>query len=237
MNDSSCKNQSTIADETCEGEVSETRNRTLDFTLPMMPIRDMVIFPFMMTPFVVGRESSLRALEAALNVDSRIFLAAQRDPSVEEPKPEDIYPVGCICKVVQAITMDGGHRKVLAEGIERAESITVTNQDGRFSAEVRVAGSTVVADAESKNMMKLAVGLFQQYATLEKSLNPDSAIWKLESRALGELSDVIAANLRISSARKQNLLATFDPLYRLQEVIDILEAEIEGLELKRSSRR
>src|SRR5208283_3173065 len=105
--------------------------------LPMMPIRDMVIFPYMMTPFVVGRESSVRALEEALTADRKIFLATQHDASIDEPKAKDIYQVGSICNIVQSVKMPDGNIKVLVEGVERAKSIEVNDRDGFFVATVR----------------------------------------------------------------------------------------------------
>ena len=106
---------------TATREKSETRK------LPMMPIRDMVIFPYMMTPFVVGRESSVRALEEALTGDRKIFLATQHDASVDEPRAKEIYQVGSICNIVQSVKMPDGNIKVLVEGIERAKSIEVND--------------------------------------------------------------------------------------------------------------
>src|SRR5246127_523265 len=105
--------------------------------LPMMPIREMVIFPYMMTPFVVGRESSVRALEEALNGDRKIFLATQHDASVDEPKAKEIYQVGTICNIVQSVKMPDGNIKVLVEGVERAKATEITDVDGFFVATVR----------------------------------------------------------------------------------------------------
>src|SRR5208282_6648375 len=105
--------------------------------LPMMPIRDMVIFPYMVTPFVVGRESSVRSLEEALNGDRKIFLATQHDASVDEPKAKEIYQVGSICNIVQSVKMPDGNIKVLVEGVERAKSSEVNDHDGFFVATVR----------------------------------------------------------------------------------------------------
>src|ERR1700749_1382146 len=104
--------------------------------LPMMPIRDMVIFPSMMTPFVVGRESSVRALEEALNGDRKIFLATQHDARTDEPKADDIYPVGTIGNIVQSVKMPDGNIKVLVEGIERAKAVELNDSDGFFVATV-----------------------------------------------------------------------------------------------------
>src|ERR1044071_933091 len=97
--------------------------------LPMMPIRDMVIFPHMMTPFVVGRESSVRALEEALNGERKIFLATQHDARVDEPRPDEIYAVGTVGNIVQSVRMPDGNIKVLVEGIERARAVEISDSD------------------------------------------------------------------------------------------------------------
>src|SRR5512144_2093377 len=111
-------------------EKSDTRR------LPMMPIRDVVIFPFMMTPFVVGRESSVRALEEALAGDKKIFLATQHDATVDEPKPNEIYQVGTIVNIVQSLKLPDGNIKVLVEGIERAKILQVIEGEGAYQATV-----------------------------------------------------------------------------------------------------
>src|SRR5487761_2720977 len=105
--------------------------------LPMMPIRDVVIFPHMMTPFVVGRESSVRALEEALAGDKKIFLATQHDASVDEPRPDEIYSVGTVANIVQSLKLPDGNIKVLVEGVERAKVVTVSEDEGYFRAVVK----------------------------------------------------------------------------------------------------
>src|SRR3974390_2776314 len=112
-------------------EKSDTRR------LPMMPIRDVVIFPYMMTPFVVGRESSVRALEESLAGEKKIFLATQHDASVDEPRPDEIYSVGTIANIVQSLKLPDGNIKVLVEGIERGKILQVSNEDGFFQATIR----------------------------------------------------------------------------------------------------
>src|ERR1700735_269389 len=106
--------------------------------VPMMPVREMVIFPQMMTPFIVGREASVRALEEALAGEKKIFLATQHDASVDDPKAEDIYPVGTLANIVQSVKLPDGNIKVLVEGMERARVIQLTSEDGFFRATVRV---------------------------------------------------------------------------------------------------
>src|SRR6266567_1332336 len=105
----------------------------------MMPIRDVVIFPFMMTPFVVGRESSVHALEEALAADKKIFLATQHDASIDEPKSNEIYQVGTIVNIVQSLKLPDGNIKVLVEGIERGKILQITDADGFLEASVRTA--------------------------------------------------------------------------------------------------
>src|SRR3954470_12218216 len=108
----------------------------------MMPIRDVVIFPFMMTPFVVGRESSVRALEAALAADKKIFLATQHDASIDEPKPHEIYQIGTIVNIVQSLKLQDGNIKVLVEGVERGKILEINATDGFFQAVIRTAKYT-----------------------------------------------------------------------------------------------
>src|SRR6202789_3066834 len=107
--------------------------------LPMMPIRDVVIFPYMMTPFVVGRESSVRALEEAMAGEKKIFLATQHDASIDEPKPNEIYAVGTVVNIVQSLKLPDGNIKVLVEGVERGKILQVTETEGFMQATVRVA--------------------------------------------------------------------------------------------------
>ena len=139
--------------------------------LPMMPIRDMVIFPYMMTPFVVGRESSVRALEEALTADRKIFLATQHDASIDEPKAKDIYQVGSICNIVQSVKMPDGNIKVLVEGVERAKSIEVNDRDGFFVATVRTGKREFEMTPAAEQLMQRVTSLFEQYVKLQQSLN------------------------------------------------------------------
>src|SRR4030081_3517696 len=111
--------------------------------VPMMPVRDLVIFPQMMNPFIVGRESSLRALEEALAGDKKIFLATQHDASVDDPKPDEIYTVGTLANIVQSVKLPDGNIKVLVEGVERARAISIATEEGFFRATVRLLGARV----------------------------------------------------------------------------------------------
>src|SRR6202522_3709271 len=122
--------------------------------LPMMPIRDMVIFPHMMTPFVVGRESSVRDLEEALSGDRKIFLATQHDASVDEPNADDIYETGTIGNIVQSVKMPDGNIKVLFGGVEGARATEVNDVDGFFVATVRTGKTHLEMTASVEQLMQ-----------------------------------------------------------------------------------
>jgi ATP-dependent Lon protease len=201
--------------------------------LPMMPIRDVVIFPYMMTPFIVGRESSVRALEEALASDRKIFLATQHDASIDEPKPGEIYQVGTIANIVQNLKLPDGNIKVLVEGVERGKILKLTNVDGYFEAEVR----TVKYPPDPSEILKAAMqrvhNLFDQYVKLCQSLNLEPVIITGMSDP-AKLSDTIAQNLQLSIEEKQELLEIFDPAERLNRIADVLDIEIEKLNMDRT---
>src|SRR6185503_6058953 len=139
--------------------------------LPMMPIRDVVIFPHMMTPFVVGRESSVRALEEALAADKKIFLATQHDASVDEPRPNEIYSVGAIVNIVQSLKLPDGNIKVLVEGIERAKIVSISEEEGFFRAIVRATNYKVETGQQLDALISRVTSLFEQYVQLSQNLN------------------------------------------------------------------
>ena len=144
--------------------------------LPMMPIRDVVIFPHMMTPFVVGRESSVRALEEALAADKKIFLATQHDASVDEPKPNEIYQVGTVVNIVQSLKLPDGNIKVLVEGIERGKILQITETDGLMQVTVRLARYTTETNPQIEAATQRVTTLFEQYVKLCQSLNYETMI-------------------------------------------------------------
>jgi ATP-dependent Lon protease len=201
--------------------------------LPMMPIREMVIFPHMMAPFVVGRESSVRALEEALNGDRRIFLATQHDASVDEPTADDIYMVGVIGNIVQSVRMPDGNIKVLVEGVERARASEVNDDDGFFVATVRTSKAELQITTQTEQLVTRVHQLFEQYNKLQQSLNQEGAA-ALRTDEPAKLADVIAANLALSIEEKQQILEVFDPEIRLSRIADTLDIAIEKLNMDRT---
>jgi ATP-dependent Lon protease len=202
--------------------------------VPMMPVRDMVIFPQMMTPFIVGREASVRALEEALAGEKKIFLATQHDASVDDPKPEEIYQVGTLANIVQSVKLPDGNIKVLVEGAERAKIVQVTSDEGFFRASIRVIPVKSEPSPQLQDVSTRVTGLFEQYVKLSQSLNYDTMIAAVRVEDANKLSDAIAANLQIPVEEKQELLELFDPQERLNRIADILEVEIEKLNVDRT---
>ncbi len=203
-------------------------------TLPMMPIRDVVIFPFMMTPFVVGRESSINALEEALAGDKKIFLATQHDASVDDPKPNEIYQVGTIATIVQSLKLPDGNIKVLVEGAERGKILKMTSDEGCFRVNVKVSSYRVISTPSVEQLVQRIISLFEQYVKLSQSLNYETMIAAVKVDEIGKFTDTVAANLNISIEEKQELLEIFDPVDRLTRLADILDIEIEKLNVDRT---
>ena len=202
--------------------------------LPMMPIRDVVIFPFMMTPFVVGRESSVRALEEAMAGDKKIFLATQHDASIDEPKPNEIYSVGAIVNIVQSLRLPDGNIKVLVEGVERARVVSVADDEGFFRATVRTSSYRVEPGPQLDALISRVTGLFEQYVKLSQNLNYETMVAAIRVEDPGKLSDSVGANLQLTIEEKQELLEIFDPIDRLTRVAEMLDIEIEKLNVDRT---
>jgi ATP-dependent Lon protease len=210
------------------------REKTELKRVPMMPVRDMVIFPQMMTPFIVGREASVRALEEALAGDKKIFLATQHDASVDDPKPNEIYNVGTLANIVQSVKLPDGNIKVLVEGSERAKIVQIATEEGFFRATLRLVPSKLEPSPQLEQTVSRVTGLFEQYVKLSQSLNYDTMVAAARVDDPSKLSDTIAANLQLPVEEKQELLEMFDPAERLTRLADILEVEIEKLNVDRN---
>src|SRR5204862_5016095 len=150
-----------------------TKDRYEQTRLPMVPIRDVVIFPFMMVPFVIGRESSVNALEAALKGDKRIFLATQHDATIDNPKPTEIYQVGTISNIVQSLKLPDGNTKVLVEGIERARVLQLGEEDGYWQATLRLSPFKGQTFTGYDALMARLTQQFEQYFKLSQNPNSD----------------------------------------------------------------
>jgi ATP-dependent Lon protease len=188
----------------------------------------------MMTPFVVGRESSVRALEEAMAGDKKIFLATQHDASVDEPRPNEIYTVGTIVNIVQSLKLQDGNIKVLVEGVERARVVSVSDDEGFFRATVRTSSYKVETGAQLDTLVGRVTSLFEQYVKLSQNLNYEQMIAAIRVDEPGKLADTVGANLQLNTEEKQELLEIFDPIDRLTRVAEMLDIEIEKLSVDRT---
>ena len=202
-------------------------------TLPIVPLRDVVVFPHMMMPFVIGRPSSTRALEHALGKDKRIFLAAQHDASTDDPRPEDIYTMGCVANIVQNLKLPDGNVKVLVEGVERARAVEWKEDKGFFRVVVKVLPRQKEMPADIEDTMTRVVSLFEQYVKLSNNLHYDAMIAAVRVDDPGRLADTIAAHLLVGVDEKQNLLEIVSPVERLNRIAGILEIEVDKLQVDR----
>ena len=202
-------------------------------TLPIVPLRDVVVFPHMMMPFVVGRQPSTRALEHALSRDKRIFLAAQKDAANDDPSPGDIYMMGCVANIVQSLRLPDGNVKVLVEGVDRARAVEWKEDKGFYRVVAKVLGRQNEPGEEVEAAMSKVVSQFEQYVKLSNNLQHDAMIAAVRVDDPSKLADTIAAHLAIGVAEKQNLLEIISPLERLTRIAGILEAEVDKLQVDR----
>jgi ATP-dependent Lon protease len=202
-------------------------------TLPIVPLRDVVVFPHMMIPFVIGRPSSTQALEHALMKDKRIFLAAQQLAVVDDPKPTDIYTMGCIANIVQSLKLPDGNIKVLVEGLERARAVEWKEDKGFYRVVAKLLPKPEDANEEIEGAMSRVVSLFEQYVKLSNNLHYDAMIAAVRVDDAGKLADTIAAHLAVGVEEKQNLLEIVQPLGRLVRIASLLEAEVDKLQVDR----
>src|ERR1700747_1512631 len=200
----------------------------------MMPIRDLLIFPHIMTPFVVGRESSVRALEEALAGDKKIFLATQHDASIDEPRPDEIFSVGTVANIVQSLKQSDGNVKVLVEGVERGKVLSVSEDEGYFKATVKTFQFKVEQGTQLDALTSRVTNLFEQYAKISQNVNYETIVAAIRGDDPGKLADTVGANLQLAIEEKQELLEIFDPIDRLTRVAEMLDIEIEKLSVDRT---
>lgn len=202
---------------------------------PMVPIRDVVIFPFTKVAFKIGRPSSVRALEEAMIGDRDIFLATQHDATVDEPSAGQIFSVGTIGRILQAQRQDNGQIKVVVEGRERGQSIRVDqDDDGMFYAHVRKIASSDESGYRTDGLLQKIHGLVEQFLRVSPDAYTDALHASLRGISAAQIADSMSSHLRISVEEKQRLLETISVSERLQKLADILESEIEKRQLDRS---
>jgi ATP-dependent Lon protease len=200
-------------------------------TLPMVPLRDVVVFPHMMIPFVIGRPSSIKALEYALVKGKRIFLSAQHDATRDNPGPDEIHTLGTICNIVQSLKLPDGNVKVLVEGLDRGRALEFKEHEGFFKVVCKLIPRQTESVSGVEALMSKVIALFEQYVKLSNNLHYDAMLAAVRVEDPGKLADTIASHLVVGVEEKQNLLEIFSPQERLTRIHAILEAEVEKLQV------
>src|SRR5438552_43920 len=197
----------------------------------MVPLRDVVVFPHMMIPFVIGRPSSIKALEYALLKGKRLVLSAQHDATRDDPGPEEIHTLGTICNIVQSLKLPDGNVKVLVEGLDRGRALEFKEEQGFFRVVVKLIPKQVETGGGIEAVMSKVIALFEQYVKLSNNLHYDAMLAAVRVEDPGKLADTISSHLVVEVAEKQNLLEIFSPQERLQRILTILEAEVDKLQV------
>lgn len=202
---------------------------------PMVPIRDVVVFPQTKAAFVIGRPSSVRALEEALATDRIIFLATQHDATIEDPMPDQIYPVGTLAYIANSLLKpEEGTIKVLVEGRERARAVRVEEKEGYYIATLRRAPIVTENNKRVAPLVSRIVGLVEQYLKIAQEGNFDQIQAALRAADPGQMVDLLADKMKLELADKQALLENYSTHSRLVKMVEILEVEIEKLNLERT---
>ncbi len=202
-------------------------------TFPVLPLRDIVVFPHMIVPLFVGRDKSVAALEAAMGADKEIFLVAQLDPAEDDPGREDLYEVGVTATVLQLLKLPDGTVRVLVEGKARGRLGELSEGDGFLQSTVEMLEEREAEGIEVEALMRSAVEQFETYAKLNKKLPAETAQQLGEITKASKLGDAIMANVQVKVADKQALLVELDPVKRLEMAYALMEGELGVLHVEK----
>ena len=208
----------------------------MTISYPVLPLRDIVVFPQMIVPLFVGRDKSVSALEAAMAADKEIFLVAQLDPANDDPGREDLYDLGVVATVMQLLKLPDGTVRVLVEGQRRATLTTLSHDGEHLMATVEEVLPIEAAGNETEALMRSVVDQFDNYAKLNKKLPAETSMQLADIDDPARLSDAVAANISVKVADKQALLVEPDPGKRLEMVFAFMEGELGVLQLEKKIR-
>lgn len=201
---------------------------------PVLPLRDIVVFPSMIVPLFVGREKSVRALEEVMESDKQIFLVAQKNANQDEPTVDDIYRIGTVGTVLQLLKLPDGTVKVLVEGGNRASIVSFTDKEEYFEA---IAVSLPEQDVEAADidaLVRSAVAQFENYVKLNKKIPPEVLVSINQIEDPGKLVDTISSHLAVKVASKQELLESEDIVSRFEKVCSLIEGEIGVMQVEKN---
>ena len=205
-------------------------------TIPVLPLRDVVVFPYMVMPLFVGRPRSIHSLDEAMNHGKQLLLVSQKQPELEEPGVEDLYDVGTIANIIQLLKLPDGTVKVLVEGQQRAQIYQLEDTGEHFQAQIKPIESTLGNKKELQVVHKAALDEFQNYVNLNKKVQPDilSALQQIEN--LEQLSDTLASHLPVSVAQKQTVLEMSNVVERFEYLLGVMQSEADLLQVEKRIR-
>ena len=206
------------------------------YTIPLLPLRDVVIFPHMVAPLFVGREKSIRALEEAMKNDKKILLSAQKDAKTNDPGPEDIYSVGTVGTIVQMLRLPDGTVKVLVEGKNRASLKSFNDENKFFSVEAEDLNEIVETDSETNAIMRTLIESFEDYIKLNKRVPSETLATITAIDDPSKLSDTVASHLSFKLSDKQEILENLDSSKRLEAIYEKIQSELEILQVEKKIR-
>ena len=216
-----------------------SENQTLPsepIQLPLLPLRDVVVFPHMVIPLFVGRPRSIRALEAAMEAGKSIMLAAQKSAGKDDPTPDDVYEIGCVATILQMLKLPDGTVKVLVEGAQRARITDIQDTTTHFSSVLVPIAPDLAVSAETEALRRAIVGQFEQYVKLNKKIPPEILTSLAGIDDAGRLADTIAAHLPLKLEQKQKMLEVISTSERLEALLTQLETEIDILQVEKRIR-
>ena len=206
------------------------------YTIPLLPLRDVVIFPHMVAPLFVGREKSIRALEEAMKNDKKILLSAQKDAKTNDPGPEDIYSVGTVGTIVQMLRLPDGTVKVLVEGKNRASLKSFNDENKFFSVQAEDLNEIVETDSETNAIMRTLIESFEDYIKLNKRVPSETLATITAIDDPSKLSDTVASHLSFKLSDKQEILENLDSSKRLEAIYEKIQSELEILQVEKKIR-
>jgi ATP-dependent Lon protease len=205
-------------------------------TLPLLPLRDVVVFPHMVIPLFVGRPKSIKALETSMEAGKSILLVAQKSAAKDEPSSEDLYGVGCIAGILQMLKLPDGTVKVLVEGSQRAVIGSVSDAKTHFAADVAPVELDISSNHEIEAMRRAMISQFDQYVKLNKKIPPEVLTSLAGIDEAGRLADTIVAHLPLKLEQKQQVLEMFDVKRRLEHLLTLIETELDILQVEKRIR-
>ena len=205
-------------------------------TFPILPLRDIVVFPNRIVPLFVGRDKSVAALETAMAEDKQLFLVAQLDPNEDDPDRDSLYDLGVVATAMQLLKLPDGTVRVLVEGVRRARLVKLVEADGHLSAVVEDVVEEEAAEPEAQALMRSVVDQFDNYAKLNKRLPAETGVQLAEIEDPSMLADAVASSLSIKVADKQALLGELNPSRRLEMVFAFMEGELGVLQVEKKIR-